>query len=113
MSTPNPNTLSPNVPFPERGRVEVDVQLAQNTRRQGPRQAEEGLGFKGNYAAPFYASVYGADSSASHRDVEVQQAGQANGRGLLGSGEALPSWDAVMALQGPDFGRVLMLPSSR
>ena len=95
MSTFNNSTIGPMPPFPEVGRVDVDVQLAQNTRRQGPRQAEEGLGFKGAYSAPFYASVYDADSGASHRDVEVQPASQANGRGLLGSGEAVPSWDAV------------------
>ena len=46
MSTNSPNTLAPSLPFPERGRVVVDVQLAQNTRRAGPLQAEEGLGWE-------------------------------------------------------------------
>jgi hypothetical protein len=95
MSTWNHGTRAPSPLYPERGRVVVDRIEAENPRREGPRQAEEGLGFKGNYAAPFYASVYDSDSGASHRDVEVQQAGQANGRGLLGSGQAIPAWDAV------------------
>ena len=83
-------------PFPERADQVVEAKLATpRAPRSGKLYAEEGLGFKGNYAAPFYASVHDADSGASHRDVEVQPASQANGRGLLGSGQAIPAWDAV------------------
>lgn len=96
MSTFNSGTISPLPNFPERGRQEVEVKVATPPRtRSGKMHAEEGLGFQSEYSAPFYASVYYSDSGASHKDVEVQAAGQANGRGLLGSGQAIPAWDAV------------------
>lgn len=103
MSTNSPNTLAPSLPFPERGRVVVDVRLAQNTRRAGPLQAEEGLGWQLPYAGSFRESIQDADSGASHHDVEVQPAGQADGRSLLASGRAVPAWNAVDAATKAGF----------
>lgn len=95
MSTNNPNTLAPSLPFPERGRVVVDVQLAQNTRRRGSLQAEEGLGWEQPYPGAFHESVMKSDDAANHAAYETQLAGQANGRGRLGSGQEVPAWNAV------------------
>jgi hypothetical protein len=97
MSSYNEGTISPNLPFPERGRVVVDVQLAQNTRRKGQSYAQEGLGSQQRYHGSFYEAVRDSDTGASHTDVEVQIAGQANGRSLLASGQLVPAWNAVDA----------------
>lgn len=95
MSTRNTQQIAPSLPFPERGRNVVDVQLAQNTRRRGPLQAEEGLGWEPPYPGAFHESVMKSDDAANHTRYETQLAGQANGRERLGSGQEVPSWNAV------------------
>lgn len=95
MSTPNPRNLSPVPTGPEREGQTYDVAVAQNTRRKGQSYAQEGLGYQQRYHGSFYEAVRDADSGASHTDVEVQPAGQAYNRSLLGSGQAVPSWAAV------------------
>jgi hypothetical protein len=96
VTTRNPRNLSPVpvVPECERQTYEV-IPDAQNTRRKGQSFAQEGLGYQQRYHGSFYEAVRDADSGASHADVEVQPAGQQDGRGLLGSGQAVPAWNAV------------------
>jgi hypothetical protein len=91
MSTPNPNPLSPVPPFPERGRVVADRIVAENPRRQGPRQAEEGL-----WRDPIYSSSFVAGVQADLNDhVVVETKIAPNARGRLASGQEIPAWNAV------------------
>jgi hypothetical protein len=103
MSQPNPNTFAPSLPFPEVGKVVVDVQLADNPRRRGPRQAAEGLGDEPDYRNAFgQGAVFSRDGS-SHETFDAIEAGQANGRGRLGSGQEVPAWNAVDAATRAGF----------
>jgi hypothetical protein len=95
MSQPNPRTIAPSLPFPERGRVVVDVQLADNPRREGPRQAAEGLGDEPDYRGAFGQGAAFSRDGSSHQAYDAIVAGQANGRGRLGSGQEVPAWNAV------------------
>jgi hypothetical protein len=103
VSALNPNNLGPVPAGPEREGQAYDVTVAQNTRRKGQSYAEEGLGYQQRYHTPFYEAVRDSDTGASHTDVEVQIAGQANGRSLLGSGQAVPAWAAVDAAERGSF----------
>jgi hypothetical protein len=94
-SRTNPSTIAPNPLCDEQAPTTYDVAQAQNSRRKGESFAQEGLGFQQEYHQPFYESVRDSDTGASHHDVEAKIAGQADGRGLLGSGRAVPSWNAV------------------
>jgi hypothetical protein len=89
----NPETMAPNLPYPERGDVVVDRIMAQNPRRRGPLQAEEGLAFEPAYSSSFAGGV--SSDLADHATFEVQEAGQANGRGRLASGQEVPTWAVV------------------
>jgi hypothetical protein len=95
MSTRNHNQLGPSPDFPERGRQEYDAQLAANQRREGNRQAEEGLGREGAYRGSFGQGSAMSRDGSSHKSYDTVIAGQANGRGRLGSGHDVPAWDAV------------------
>lgn len=96
MTTWNPGTIGPAATgVPERDRQTYDVDLAQNSRRKGESFAQEGLGSQQRYHGSFYEAVRDSDTGASHTDVEVQVAGQADGRSLLGSGQAIAAWVAV------------------
>jgi hypothetical protein len=104
----NDGQLAPDNPFPERVSNTVDRVQAQPRRnrigeRSGDRYAEEGLGWQRAYAGSFFEAVRDSDSGASHRDVEVQIAGQAQGRSLLGSGRAVPAWSQVPELMDGMF----------
>jgi hypothetical protein len=89
----NPSTVAPNLPFPEKSRQTYDTTIAQNTRRRGPLQAEEGLGFEPTYSSSFAGGA--ASDKADHVTFEVQQAPHARGR--LASGQEIPAWNAVDA----------------
>jgi hypothetical protein len=97
----NESALAPGIPFPERGRQVYDEIVAipaHNRRthhRSGPRQAEEGLGWEPSYSSAFVGGIAATDSGAAHAAYESQIAGQAYGRGRLGSGQHVPAWDAV------------------
>jgi hypothetical protein len=103
MTAPNPNTLAPSLPFREKGDVVVDVQIAQNTPRQGPKLAEEGLGWAPPYPGAFHESVMKSDDAANHAVYERQRAGQEFGRGRLGSGQQIPAWDVVRPEETSSF----------
>lgn len=103
MSTPNPRNLSPVPGGPEREPQTYDVAVAQNSRRKGESFAFEGLGYQQRYHGSFYEAVRDSDTGASHTDVEVQPAGQANGRSLLGSGQFVPAQFAVDAAERGGF----------
>jgi hypothetical protein len=96
MSTRN---LAPSPDYPERATNTVDKIVATPRRnalgeRSGERDFEEGPGFQHEYGQAFFQAVDATDR-ADHVTVEVKIAGQANGRGRLGSGQEIPAWDAV------------------
>lgn len=95
MSTYNTNQLAPSLEFPEVGRVQVDVQLAQNARREGPRQAQEGLGNERDIRSAFGQGAVFSRNGSSHANYDAIIAGQAEGRERLGMGREVPSWNAV------------------
>lgn len=92
MSTNNPNTLAPRLPFPEHGRQVYDAEIGLNTRRQGSKRAEEGLGWEPSYSGAFLESVLKSDAATNHAVYETQRA---TGRGRLGAGQEIPAWNAV------------------
>src|SRR5262245_35997832 len=86
----NCGQVGPGIPFEERGRQSYDVVQAQNSRRQGTRQAEEDL-WKST-APSFYESVDATVRDTSHASYERTIAGQANGRVEPGATNPCPSW---------------------
>jgi hypothetical protein len=103
FSRNNPSTISPLPQAPERGNQTYGVTVTQNNRRKGESFAQEGLGYQQRYHGAFYEAVRDTDTGASHTDVEVQVAGQASGRSLLGSGQAVPAWNAVDQFERASF----------
>src|SRR5258706_1031533 len=99
MSTPNPNQLSPAFMAPERGRQEFQEVIAVNGRREGPRQAAEGLGQEPGYRNAFGQGVVGSRASRgdwSERPRQVFKTQIApNARGRLASGQEIPAWSGA------------------
>ena len=104
MATRNPGQLAPGPDdlTNKYSTYQFEAQMAQprdmRDRVRRDRQelrAFEGLDDQATYALPFVQAVSDSYTGASHRDVEVKIAGQAEGRSLLASGQAVPSWNRV------------------